>query len=203
MTGPSGGGKTTLIERLLGLRDPVAGEWRVGGEDLAVIAPGGTRPLFAYAAQDVRLLDASVRENLTLAAPDASEAMLWTALEDAALADRVRAAPEGLDMAAGPDGANLSSGERRRLGLARAYLRPAPWLILDEPTEGLDAATEALVLERLARRLDDRRQGLILISHRRAPIALCDRVLAAGGVTSAGRVAIRAADRRAAAAADV
>lgn len=203
LSGPSGSGKTTLVERLLGLREAAAGEWRLGGADLADLTPGATPPLFAYAAQDVRLLDASVRDNLTLAAPDASDAMLWAALEDAALADRVRAAPEGLDMAAGANGANMSGGERRRLGLARAYLRPAPWLVLDEPTEGLDAVTEAQVLRRLERRLRDRRQGLVLISHRAAPIAICDHALTVGGVSAAGRVTLRAADRPAAAPAGV
>ena len=195
LSGPYGSGKTTLVERLLGLREAAAGDWRVGGEDLADLVPGAARPLFAYAAQDVRLLDASVRDNLTLAAPDASDDMLWAALEDAALADRVRAAPEGLDMAAGANGANLSGGERRRLGLARAYLRPAPWLVLDEPTEGLDAAAEAQVLRRLERRLRDRRQGLILISHRRAPITICERVLTVGGMTPAGQMTVRPASR--------
>lgn len=203
LSGPSGSGKTTLVERLLGLREAVAGEWRVGGEDLVDLAPGATLPLFAYAAQDVRLLDASVRDNLRLAAPGASDEALWDALEDAALADRIRAAPDGLDMAAGSNGANFSGGERRRLGLARAYLRPTPWLVLDEPTEGLDAATEAQVLDRLDRRLRERGQGLVLISHRRAPIAVCDRTLAVGGVTATGQVALRLVERPVAAPAGV
>lgn len=175
--GPSGCGKTSLIERLLGLREPLRGEWRVGGVDLPDLAPGAAAALFAYAAQDVRLLDASVRDNLRLAAPEASDDALWAALEDAAIADRVRAAPEGLDLAVGPNGSKLSGGEWRRLALARAYLRPAAWLVLDEPTEGLDAVTEAQVLMRLDRRLRERGQGLILVSHRPAPITLCRHVI--------------------------
>jgi ATP-binding cassette subfamily C protein CydC len=177
IVGPSGSGKTTLIERLIGLREPVEGDWRIGDVDLPDMAGGAAPPLFAYAAQDVRLLDGSVRDNLKLASAEASDALLWAALEDAALADRVRAAPLGLDMAVGANGLKLSGGERRRLGLARAYLRPAPWLVLDEPTEGLDAATEAQVLERLDRRLRGKGQGLILISHRLAPVRLCERVI--------------------------
>ena len=81
---------------------------------------------------------------------------------DAALAQRVRADPLGLDAPVGVNGERLSGGERRRLGLARAYLRDAPWLVLDEPTEGLDAATEAQALAALTRRLSERGQGLIL-----------------------------------------
>lgn len=177
IVGPSGGGKTSLIERLIGLREPIGQEWRIGDVDLMDLAAGSAPPLFAYAAQDVRLLDGSVRDNLRLAAAGASDELLWAALEDAALAERVRAAPLGLDMAVGSNGLKLSGGERRRLGLARAYLRSAPWLVLDEPTEGLDAATEARVLERLDRRLRGKGQGLILISHRLAPVRLCERVI--------------------------
>ncbi|MDB5457631.1 MAG: transporter ATP-binding protein [Caulobacter sp.] len=199
VTGLSGAGKTTLVERLMGLRDPVAGEARLGGVDLADIDVEGARTLFAYAAQDVRLLAGTVADNLRLAAPDASDDALWTALEDADLADRVRAAPAGLDAALGDNGERLSGGERRRLGLARAYLRDAPWLVLDEPTEGLDAATEATVLERLARRLTRSGQGLILISHRPAPCALCAVTLRVRGVGSDGRLHLERAPARAAA----
>ncbi|MET3668105.1 ATP-binding cassette domain-containing protein [Caulobacter sp. 1776] len=156
--GPSGCGKTTAIEALLGLRG----------------APSSyPRSAFAWLPQDAGLVAGTVRDNLRLAAPNATDAQLWQALEDACLADRVRAAPGGLAAYLGDDGERLSGGERRRLALARAYLRDAPWLLLDEPTEGLDAATEALVVERLERRLDRTGQGLVLVSHRAAPAAVC------------------------------
>ncbi len=186
--GPSGCGKTSLIERMLGLRTPVAGEWRIGGCDAADLAPEAGRSLFAYAAQDVKLLDGTVRENLRLAAPGADDETLWAALDDAALSWRFRLSGAGLDTPVGVNGEQLSGGERRRLGLARAYLRDAPWLVLDEPTEGLDAATEAKVLERLDRRLTGRGQGLILISHRAAPVALCGVLRRVGEVERAGVV---------------
>ena len=185
--GPSGAGKTTLIERLIGLRTPQTGEMRLGGLDAVDIAPEDRRRLFAYAAQDVRLLNGSVRENLLLAGP-ADDAALWAALDDAALGDRIRAEPLGLDTAVGPNGERLSGGERRRLGLARAYLRDAPWLILDEPTEGLDAATEAQVMDRLQNRLSARGQGLILVSHRALPMALCDCSIRVEGLGSDGHL---------------
>lgn len=161
VSGPSGCGKTTAIETLLGLR----------GAD--AIAP---RDAFGWLPQDAGLVAGTVRENLRLAAPKASDADLWAVLEDACLADRVRAAPEGLSAYLGDDGERLSGGERRRLALARAYLRDAPWLLLDEPTEGLDPATEAMVLARLDARLKRTGQGLVLISHRAAPLALCARI---------------------------
>lgn len=198
LTGPSGSGKTTLIERLAGLRDGVAGEALFDDLDLTGVAPQDRRALFACAVQDVRLLDGSVRDNLRLAGPT-DEAAMWRALEDAALADRVRADPRGLDAPVEANGEALSGGERRRLALARAYLRPAPWLLLDEPTEGLDAATEAHVLGALRRRLGETGQGLILVSHRPAPLALCDLRIEVEGVAPDGRVRLSRPPGRAAA----
>jgi len=188
VTGPSGAGKTTLIERWMHLRAPLPGEARLGEIDAATTAPDAARALFAYAPQQAVLLAGSVRENLKLALPSADDDALWAALEDADLADRARAAPAGLNAPLGENGARLSGGERRRLGLARAYLRPAPWLVLDEPTEGLDAVTEARVLERLAARLARTGQGLILVSHRPAPLALCQQHLTVTGLSSSGAV---------------
>lgn len=199
VTGPSGAGKTTLIERLMALRTPVPGELSLGGVDLASADVRAVRGRFAYAAQDVRLLAGTVRENLGLARADAAEAELWAALETADLADRVRALPAGLDTPLGDNGARLSGGERRRLGLARACLRPARWLVLDEPTEGLDAATEARVLDRLDQRLTATGQGLILISHRPAPVAQCNRVLTVTGLAADGRIEMAPAAARVAA----
>lgn len=187
LVGPSGSGKTTLVERLTGLREIEAGEARMGGIDASSIACRDRRALFSVSAQDVRLLDGTVRENLALANPAAADdATLWAALEDASLAARIRSSPEGLDARIGPNGERLSGGERRRLGLARALLRDAPWLVLDEPTEGLDAATEAQVMVNLQRRLERTGQGLILISHRGAPRTLCETLFR---VEDGGRLA--------------
>lgn len=161
VVGRSGCGKTTAIETLLGLRSETP----------------YPRAAFAWLPQDAGLIAGTVRDNLRLAAPKVTDDQLWAVLEDAALADRIRAAPQGLAAYLGDDGERLSGGERRRLALARAYLRDAPWLLLDEPTEGLDAATEALVVTRLEARLARTGQGLIVVSHRPAPAALCGRAL--------------------------
>lgn len=190
VVGPSGSGKTRLIETLMGLRAPGSDRYVLGGVPLEESEPGAGRARFAYASQDIRLLSGSIAENLRLADPQASDNDLWVALGDACLADRVSAMPAGLDTVLRQNGDRLSGGERRRLGLARAYLRDAPWLVLDEPTEGLDAEIEARVLGGLVRRLSSRHQGLILVSHRSAPTALCDKVYDVSVVTSPDPIAI-------------
>ncbi|WP_420138400.1 amino acid ABC transporter ATP-binding/permease protein [Sphingomonas sp.] len=180
LDGPSGVGKTSLIEALIGLRS-LPGEVRYGGFDVDEVALETLRRAFAWLPQDAALLAGTVRDNLLSADPQASEAQLWAALHDAALDRRVAALPDRLDNWIGENGARLSGGERRRLALARAFLSPAPWLLLDEPTEGLDAATETLVVERLDARLARTGQGLVLVSHRPHLAALCSHRILVGG----------------------
>ncbi|MDG2520250.1 ATP-binding cassette domain-containing protein [Caulobacter segnis] len=188
VSGPSGVGKTTLLEQLMAMRSAPRGAIRLGDLEVADLDPQLLRASFAYAGQEPVLLTGTVRENLRLAAPKADDAALWSALFAAGLDERVRRMPSGLDTWLGEGAGQLSGGERRRLTLARALLRPADWLLLDEPTEGLDAATEALVLERLDHRLAASGQGLIVVSHRPAPLALCGQVLAVKGLAEDGRV---------------
>ncbi len=158
--GPSGCGKTRLAETLVGLR------------------PGGNASpdLFALAPQDASVLTGTLRDNLRLAG-NVSEAEMLAALAIAQLTLRVTRMGRGLDTWIGEGGITLSGGERKRLALARALLRPAPILILDEPTEGLDAATEATVIAALETYLVAADRGLILISHRPAPRRLCRDVV--------------------------
>jgi ATP-binding cassette subfamily C protein CydC len=177
LSGPSGIGKTTLVESLIGLRAIAPGQISVAGVDATRHPPETLRGHFGWAPQDAILLSGTVRDNLRIADPDASDAVLWQSLHDAALDTRVQALG-GLDAWVGENGAKLSGGERRRLSLARAYCRRAPWLLLDEPSEGLDAVTEATVAVRLAARLDRTAQGLLLVSHRPALIGLCPRQIA-------------------------
>ncbi|MBI1196997.1 MAG: ATP-binding cassette domain-containing protein [Phenylobacterium sp.] len=177
IAGPSGGGKTSLLLMLVGLREAEAGRIRIGGVALEDQPPGWARGLFAYAPQDAGLISGTVAENLRLADPAADDAALWAALDEAQLAERVRRLPQGPDTWIGDAGATLSGGERRRLALARAYLRDAPWLLLDEPTEGLDQATERAVVAALAARLARTGQGLIVVSHRDEPLRLASRRL--------------------------
>ncbi len=181
VTGPSGCGKTTLVETLMGLRQVAPGAIHIDGRDAAGLPATTLRDTFAWLPQDARLIAGTVRENLALAG-DGDAAAMWQALSDASLAERVRELPQGLDTWLGEDGARLSGGERRRLALARALLRDAPWLLLDEPTAGLDDVTEAAVLRSLKARLDATGQGLIVVTHRAAAIALCGTTVAFGDI---------------------
>lgn len=190
IVGASGSGKTTLVERLMHLRPVLEGEAWLGGHDLANVPPMRARALFSYAPQQPQFLAGTVADNLRLASPKASDEQLWNALEDACIAERFRASPHGLKTLLGENGAFLSGGERRRLGLARAYLRSAPFLVLDEPTEGLDAALENKVITRLDARLKANGQGLILVSHRPAPLTLCQSKATVSGAQADGRISI-------------
>lgn len=182
LVGASGVGKTTLIEMMLGLRTVPRGLIAVGGGDLADLPAATARGLFSPALQASPVLSGTVRDNLRLASPMADDATLMDALDAVALGARVRAMRLGLDtwlagQGSGEGGLRLSSGEARRLGLARALLRPAPWLLLDEPTEGLDAATEARVVAGLGAHLERSGQGAIIVSHRPLPLTLCNATI--------------------------
>jgi ATP-binding cassette subfamily C protein CydC len=177
LTGRSGAGKTLLLEMLAGLRQASPGSIIIDGQPLEDTAPGAARALFAISLQDCLMISGTVRANLRLGDPAASEDAMWTVLADASLDHKVRALPFGLDSWIGEGGERLSGGERRRLSLARAYLRPAPWLLLDEPTEGLDTETEKAVVEAMAVRLNRTGQGAIIVSHRPAPLVICTKYL--------------------------
>ncbi|MES3041954.1 amino acid ABC transporter ATP-binding/permease protein [Sphingomonas faeni] len=175
LIGASGTGKTTLVEQLLGLRAGKPGTAAIDGRDIAGIPLAVRRATFGWAPQDAALLAGTIRDNLALGDPLADDAAMWAALADVALGDVIAALLKGLDSWIGEHGVRLSGGERRRLALARAYLVRAPWLVLDEPTEGLDADTEHCVGERLCARLARTGQGLVMVSHRPSMVALCDR----------------------------
>jgi len=172
LIGPSGSGKTRILETLAGWRADAPQALLLGGAPVASVAFGALSAAFALAPQAPRLMAGSIADNLRLAAPGLSEAALWAALEIAMLAKDVRALASGLDAYVGEGAAQLSGGQRKRLALARALLARRPWLLLDEPTEGLDAATEAELVRRLHGWLDRTGTGLILASHRPAPLSL-------------------------------
>jgi ATP-binding cassette subfamily C protein CydC len=126
-------------------------------------------------AQQTHLFNTSIRENLLLARPDATEEELCAALRDADILDEIMAMPSGLDTVVGEAGTDLSGGQARRIAMARAFLKNAPLLVLDEPTEGLDAVSERAVLDTIARLA--RGRTTLLITHRPQALRLADAVL--------------------------
>ncbi|CAP55690.1 thiol reductant ABC exporter subunit CydC [Gluconacetobacter diazotrophicus] len=172
--GPSGIGKSTLAALLLKVASPEAGRILLGGQDLATLDSVSVRQRIAWLSQATHLFADTIRANLLLGGPDATEAELWTALDRAQVGDVVRALPEGLDSWLGEGGASLSGGQGRRIALARTLLSDAPILILDEPATGLDAETEREFLKTLYSVTADR--TVILIAHRLVGVERLDRV---------------------------
>lgn len=182
VVGASGGGKSTLASLVPRLYEPTAGRVTVDGRDLRDYTLASLRPQISMVLQDNVLFGASVRDNLLYGAPEATPAELEAAARLAGAHDFVMALPEGYDTVLGERGATLSGGQRQRLAVARAALRRAPILILDEPTVGLDEENERLVqgaLERLSQE-----QTTLLITHDLAFAARADRI----AYVEAGRV---------------
>ena len=177
LVGMSGSGKTRILETLAGLRDDAPQLTRIGGIPAADIPLAARRALFALAAQDAAMIAGTVADNLALAGPGIDRAAMEAALAVVCADEFVAALPGGLDCWLGDDGARLSGGERKRLSLARALLAGRPFLLLDEPTEGLDAVTEARLVAHLDGWLAATTTGLILVSHRPAMIGLVTRRL--------------------------
>ncbi len=175
LLGPAGSGKTTVTKLLLRFLDPVAGRVTVAGRDVREYLQSDVRRMFALAGQDSHVFHATIRANLALARPDATEADLWHALDRARLGAWVASLPDGLDTLVGEEGTELSGGQRQRLTLARALLADAPVLLLDEPTAHVDAETA----EELVRDVFSATRGktVLLVTHRPEGLELADRVL--------------------------
>lgn len=183
LAGPSGCGKSTLIGVLLGLVVPDRGVVRVGGIPLAEIDAAAWHAQLAWVPQRPYLFAGSVLDNVRAGRADASEADVRSALGAAGLLEVVEMLPRGMHTGLGQGGAGLSAGERQRLALARAFVRDTPLLLLDEPTAGLDGATESGVIETIRKIAAGRM--VVIAAHRPALLALADRVLqlAPPGVT--------------------
>lgn len=175
LTGPSGCGKSTLLAVLLGLRGPEYGSVTLGGVDLEDVDLEEWRGQIAWVPQQPHLFARSVGDNVRLGRPEATDAEVDAALGAAGLTGVVQRLPQGVDTILGEGGAGLSAGERQRLALARAFVRDAPLLLLDEPTANLDAKTEADVLTAVRRLVAGR--TAVIVAHRPALAALADRVV--------------------------
>jgi ATP-binding cassette, subfamily B, bacterial len=172
IVGPSGAGKTTLANLLLRFWDPATGNILIDGVDLRDFELDHLRRRISLVSQDTYLFNDTLRANVALARPDADEAAVRRALDQAALADFVASLPEGLDTRVGERGVQLSGGQRQRVAIARAFLKNAPTLILDEATSHLDAVSEAQVRNALDALMRDR--TTIVIAHRLSTVRHAD-----------------------------
>ncbi|MEV4413017.1 thiol reductant ABC exporter subunit CydD [Catellatospora sp. NPDC049609] len=175
LVGPSGGGKSTLLNLVLGFTVPDRGQVLVDGIDLAELDLDGWRRRLGWVPQRAHLFADTLAGNIALGEPDASRERIERAARAAALGPVVDALPQGLDTVLGERGHGLSSGERQRLALARAFLRDAPLLLLDEPTARLDAASEQAVVAATLTLVQDR--TALLVAHRPALLAAATRVV--------------------------
>jgi ATP-binding cassette, subfamily B, bacterial IrtA/YbtP len=174
LVGPSGSGKTTLAKLLPRFFDPTAGAVTIGGVDLRDIAPDQLYRLVSFVLQDVQLLDASVRDNIRLARPDADTDAVRRAARAAAIDERIEALPHGYDSVVGRD-VRFSGGEAQRLSIARAILADTPIVVLDEATAHADPEAEALIQDALSELAAGR--TVLVVAHRLASVVGVDRIV--------------------------
>jgi ABC-type multidrug transport system fused ATPase/permease subunit len=189
VVGPSGSGKTTLAHVLVRFCDLTSGRATLDGHDVREYAATDVREAVLLAAEDAYLFATTIRQNLRLGRPHATDAELTDALRRAELGAWIESLPDGLDTRVGENGALVSGGQRRRIALARALLADAPFLILDEPTADLDERTAAAFIDGLLRATAD--TGLLVITHRLAGLDRFDEVL----VLDSGRIVERGTPR--------
>ena len=172
IAGRSGSGKSTLLKLFMRFWDVGRGTIEISGHDVRRVNTAALRDAEGFMTQETHLFSGTVRDNLLIAKPSATDEQIMAACEKASIADFVRRLPQGLDAQVGELGDSLSGGERQRLGLARVFLHDAPFVLLDEPTSNLDALNEAAVLRALA----DNRTGktVVIVSHRPSAAAIAD-----------------------------
>ena len=185
VVGPSGSGKSTLVGLILRFWDPDSGEIRLGGRDVQEYSQEDLRSRIGVVSQDTHVFNDTVRNNLLLADPEADDASLHRAIREAHLADLVEGLPGGLDGYVGEQGQRLSGGERQRLAVARALLKDAPLLVLDEATANLDTVTERELLGTIRELM--RGRTTLQITHRLVEMETMDEIL----VLDEGRVVER------------
>ena len=176
VVGTSGAGKTTLARALVRFADPARGAVTLGDRDLRELRQADVRHAVRLVGQDAHLFTTTLRQNVAIADPDASDAKIEAALDQAGLHAWRTALPQGLDTVLGEEGGEVSGGERRRIALARGLVADARYLVLDEPTAHLDAAGGAALLHALADAPRDPR-GILVIAHTCAGLEDFDEIL--------------------------
>jgi ATP-binding cassette subfamily B protein len=176
ITGTTGAGKTTLVSLLLRLYDPSAGRVLLDGVDLRDYKLADLRNQFSVALQEPVLFSVSVAENIAYARPEASEREVVAAAKSANVHEFIMTLPDGYRTLVGERGMRLSGGERQRIALARAFLKDAPILVLDEPTSSVDLKTESAIIDAMERLM--RSRTTLMIAHRLSTLSQCDLQLA-------------------------
>lgn len=176
LVGLSGSGKSTLVHMIPRFWNPTKGRILLDGIDIRDLKLESLRRHIAIVSQDVMIFDDTIRNNVLYGSPDATEAEVWKALEDASLADFVRTLPEGLDTVVGEGGSRLSGGQKQRLSIARAFLRNAPILILDEATSALDSENEMKIKGALVSLMKGR--TTFMVAHRFSTIEYATKIVA-------------------------
>ena len=174
IVGRSGSGKSTLLKLFMGFWRVQQGAVTISGRNVEEINTGNLRDMESFVTQQTHLFHDSIRSNLRIAKLDATDEEIIAACRKASVHDFILSLPKGYDTLVGELGDTLSGGERQRLGLARAFLHNAPFLLLDEPTSNLDSLNEAMIL----RALDEERSGktVVLVSHRASTMGIADTV---------------------------
>ena len=182
IAGENGSGKSTLMNLLLRFYDPTTGIVEIDGNDLRDIRVADLRKLIGLVSQEIVIFDQSIAENIGCAKPGATRLEIETAARDAGCHEFITSLPEGYDTRVGEQGVRLSGGQRQRVSIARAFIRDAPIIILDEATASLDARAEADI-QATVDRLEEHRT-VICVAHRLSSLASMDRIV----VLSAGRI---------------
>ena len=184
LVGKSGSGKSTLLKLFMRLWDVQGGSIRISGKDVAKINTFDLRDMESLMTQETHLFHDSIKNNLRIAKPDAADGEIEAACRKASVHEFIMSLPGGYDTPVGELGDTLSGGERQRLGLARAFLHDAPFLLLDEPTSSLDSLNEAVILKSLY----EEREGktVLLVSHRQSTMRIADTVYSVESLSQTG-----------------
>lgn len=174
LVGKSGSGKSTLLKLLMRFWPAEKGALRISGTDVGEINTKNLREMESYVTQDAHLFRDTIRNNLRIAKSDATDAEIEAACRKASVHDFIMSLPQGYDTQVGELGDTLSGGEQQRIGLARAFLHDAPFILLDEPTSNLDSLNEAVILKSLSEAREDK--TVLLVSHRKSTMRIADVV---------------------------
>lgn len=186
IVGKSGSGKSTLLKLFMRFWKVEKGRVEISGRNIEEINTVNLRELESFMTQETHLFHDSVKNNLLIARPEATDEELAEACKKASLHDFIMSLPKGYDTSIGELGDTLSGGERKRIGLARVFLHHAPFILLDEPTSNLDSLNEAVILKSLKEEGKDK--TVILVSHRKSTMCIADMVYSIEELSKTGRV---------------